>query len=126
MSNKAKVKGRGNWASDEDASDLLAGILDETATAASAEQQRLADELHEREVAEKAELEAAEARKREQAEAKLSAEADRQAQLQEKRTARLEAIKVEELKAKGETVIDGNAAFFLYDSMGFPLDLTEL
>ena len=104
MSNKAKVKGRSNWASDEDAGDLLAGILDETATAASAEQQRLADELREREAAEKAELEAAQARKREAAEAKLIAEADRQAQIQEKRTARIEAIKVEELKARGEWV----------------------
>ena len=104
MSNKARVKSGGNWASDEDAGDLLAGILDETATAASAEQQRLEQELAEREAAEKAEREAEETRKREEAEAKLSAEADRQAQLQEKRTARLEAIKVEELKAKGEWV----------------------
>jgi alanyl-tRNA synthetase len=30
------------------------------------------------------------------------------------------------LKAKGGTMIDGDAAFFLYDSMGFPLDLTTL
>ena len=30
------------------------------------------------------------------------------------------------IKAGGEVGFDGQAAFFLYDSMGFPLDLTEL
>jgi len=30
------------------------------------------------------------------------------------------------IKATGEAGFDGQAAFFLYDSMGFPLDLTEL
>ena len=30
------------------------------------------------------------------------------------------------IKADGEVGFDGQAAFFLYDSMGFPLDLTEL
>ena len=109
MSNKARVK-KDAWASDEDAGDLLAGILDETATAASAEQQQMEAELAERQAAEKAEREAEEARKRQQAEAKLSAEADRQAQLQEKRTARLEAIKVEELKASGDWIDPAIAA----------------
>ena len=32
---------------------------------------------------------------------------------------------VDELKAKGETVLSGADAFKLYDTYGFPLDLTE-
>jgi len=32
----------------------------------------------------------------------------------------------DDLKAKGNTQVGGEAAFFLYDSMGFPLDLTQL
>jgi len=31
-----------------------------------------------------------------------------------------------EIKAAGETLVPGRDAFFLYDSMGFPLDLTEI
>eukprot|EP01138_Halocafeteria_seosinensis_P002793 gb/GECG01002854.1/.p1 GENE.gb/GECG01002854.1/~~gb/GECG01002854.1/.p1 ORF type:complete len:1039 (+),score=167.11 gb/GECG01002854.1/:1-3117(+) len=33
---------------------------------------------------------------------------------------------VERMKQSGETVVKGKDAFFLYDSMGFPLDLTRL
>ena len=32
----------------------------------------------------------------------------------------------EELKAQGKTVVPGATAFFLYDSMGFPVDLTQI
>ena len=32
----------------------------------------------------------------------------------------------EELKARGESVVPGASAFFLYDSMGFPVDLTQI
>ena len=32
----------------------------------------------------------------------------------------------EELKARGESVVPGTTAFFLYDSMGFPVDLTQI
>ena len=34
--------------------------------------------------------------------------------------------RVAQVKADGGKVVDGQAAFFLYDTMGFPLDLTEL
>ena len=33
---------------------------------------------------------------------------------------------MEETKAEGKTVIDGSKAFTLFDTFGFPLDLTEL
>lgn len=32
----------------------------------------------------------------------------------------------EEQRAKSSTTIPGDTAFFLYDSMGFPLDLTQV
>ena len=32
----------------------------------------------------------------------------------------------EELKAQGKTIVPGATAFFLYDSMGFPVDLTQI
>ncbi|CAN0431885.1 unnamed protein product, partial [Laminaria digitata] len=32
----------------------------------------------------------------------------------------------EEQRGKSSTTIPGNTAFFLYDSMGFPLDLTQV
>lgn len=35
------------------------------------------------------------------------------------------AAVVQSLKAEGETVVSGSDAFFLYDTMGFPLDLTQ-
>mmetsp|Transcript_14872 Transcript_14872/g.24817 ORF Transcript_14872/g.24817 Transcript_14872/m.24817 type:complete len:1012 (+) Transcript_14872:16-3051(+) len=35
-------------------------------------------------------------------------------------------VRAEAIKATGGTGFDGSSAFFLYDSMGFPLDLTEL
>ena len=34
--------------------------------------------------------------------------------------------RADEIKTKGGDGLSGDAAFFLYDSMGFPLDLTEL
>ena len=34
--------------------------------------------------------------------------------------------RVAKVKADGGKVVDGESAFFLYDTMGFPLDLTEL
>ena len=48
QNNYAKVKSN-KWASDDDAGDLLAGILDETESAARVEQQRLEAEMRAKE-----------------------------------------------------------------------------
>lgn len=92
------------WASDDDANDLLAGILDETEQDAKAEEQRIQAEIQAREEAERRKREAEEERKRLEAEARISAEVERQNTVQERRTARMEALKIEDLKARGEWV----------------------
>jgi hypothetical protein len=93
-----------SWASDDDANDLLAGILDETEDDARSEQERIESELarkkRERERQEREELE----RKREEARARITAEEERLEGLAERKTMRQEALKVEELKEKGEYV----------------------
>lgn len=92
------------WASDDDANDLLAGILDETENDAKAEEQRIQAEIQAREAEERRKREAEEERKRREAEARISAEMERQNTVQERRTARMEAMKIEDLKAKGEWI----------------------
>lgn len=92
------------WASDDDANDLLAGILDETEQDAKAEEQRIQAEIQAREAEERRKKEAEEEKKRREAEARISAELERQNSVQERRTARMEALKIEDLKAKGEWV----------------------
>lgn len=92
------------WASDDDANDLLAGILDETESDAKAEEARIQAEIQAREEEERRKREAEEEKKRREAEARISAEMERQNNVQERRTARMEALKVEELKARGEWV----------------------
>lgn len=101
--NYAKVKSN-KWASDDDAADLLSGILSETEDEALAEQQRLENELRAKQEAERLEVEAEEQRKRAEAEAKLSAEMNRLQQVAERRTAKIEALKIEELKERGEWI----------------------
>lgn len=92
------------WASDDDANDLLAGILDETEDDAKAEEQRIQAQIQAREEEERRLRDAENERKRREAEARISAETERQGHVQERRTARMEALKIEDLKARGEWV----------------------
>lgn len=93
-----------SWASDDDASDLLAGILNETEEEARAEQERIEAELRAREAEERRQKEAEEARLLAEANARITAEMDRQEGLEKRRTMRMEALRVEELKERGEWV----------------------
>lgn len=101
--NYAKVKSR-KYASDDDAENLLAGILDETEDVARAEQERIEAELRAKEEEERRKKDLADRAKKEEAAAKLSAEMERLQQVQQRRTEKLEALKIEELKARGEWV----------------------
>lgn len=101
--NHAKIKSRG-WASDDDAENLLAGILDDTEDEAKAEQERIEAEIKAKEEAERLKREEEERRKKEQAAARLNAEMERLQSVEQKRAAKLEAMKIEELKKRGEWV----------------------
>lgn len=103
MSNQAKVK-KNQWASDDAADDLLADIFSDTATAAAMEEQRLEADIKRREQEEELKRQQEEQRRLQEAESKLKEEESRQQQLEQRRTARMEAIKVEDLKARGEWV----------------------
>jgi len=92
------------WASDDDANDLLAGILDETEDDAKAEEQRIQAQIQARDAEERRLRDAENERKRREAEARISAETERQGHVQERRTARMEALKIEDLKARGEWI----------------------
>lgn len=96
--------GQQKWASDDDAGDLLAGILDETATEAEAEQQRIAAEMKAREDEERRLKEEEEARKRAEAEFRLSREKERLQEVEKRRSQKLEALRIEELKESGQWV----------------------
>jgi hypothetical protein len=104
MSNQARVKQQGKFASDDDASNLLADILNDTAMDAQAEQRRIEAELKAREEEERRLKEAEDRRKQEEAQARLHAEQSRQNQVLQRRTEKLQALKIEELKQKGEWV----------------------
>ncbi len=101
--NYAKVQNN-KWASDDDASDLLAGILDETEDDAIAEQARLDAELQAKKEQERQALASAEESRKQEAANKLSAEMNRLEGVNQKRTEKLQAIEVEELKARGEWI----------------------
>ncbi len=92
------------WASDDDANDLLAGILDETEDDAKAEEERIQAQIQARDAEERRLRDAENERKRREAEARISAETERQGHVQERRTARMEALKIEDLKARGEWI----------------------
>ncbi|QED27025.1 hypothetical protein FRD01_07175 [Microvenator marinus] len=92
------------WASDDDAGDLLAGILDETEMDARAEEERIQREIQAREEEERRRKAQEEERKRQEAEARISAELERQSLNAERRTQKMQALKIEELKERGEWV----------------------
>lgn len=92
------------WASDDDAGDLLAGILDETEMDARAEEERIQREIQAREEEERRRKAQEEERKRREAEARISAELERQSLNAERRTQKMQALKIEELKERGEWV----------------------
>lgn len=101
--NYAKVKSR-KYASDDDAENLLAGILDETEDVAKAEQERIEAEIRAKEEEQRRRKEEEEARRKEEAAAKLSAELERLEKVEQRRTEKLKALEIEELKEKGEWV----------------------
>jgi len=92
------------WASDEDAGDLLAGILDETAMDAREEEERIQREIKAREEEERRKREQEDARRKQEAEARISAEMERQSVNAERRTQKMQALKIEELKERGEWI----------------------
>ncbi len=92
------------WASDDDANDLLAGILNETADDAAAEEAKVQAEIEAKLEAERSAKAQARAAKLAEADARISAERERQEKLNERRTAKMEALRIEDLKAKGEWV----------------------
>lgn len=102
--NYAKVKSSGKWASDDDAGDLLAGILDDTETAAQAEQARLEAAMRQKKEEQARLQQAEEDRKRHEAEERLRSEQNRQHEIKQRRTAKMEALRVEDLKASGQWV----------------------
>ena len=90
MADQARVKK--DWASDEDAGDLLAGILDETQDRAQEEEAKIEADLRARQEEERRRQEEEEARRRREIEARLEAEAHRQEEIEERRTMRMQAI----------------------------------
>lgn len=101
--NYAKVKSR-KYASDDDAENLLAGILDETEDVAKAEQERIEAELRAKEDEERRKKEDEQRKKKEAAAARLSAELERLEKVEQRRTAKMEALKIEDLKDRGEWI----------------------
>lgn len=94
---KASVK----WASDDDAGDLLASILNDTETDAALEQQRIEAEVKARQEEAQRLKDAEEQHRIAEAEARISAEMDRLQQVEVRRTQKLEALKIEDLKESG-------------------------
>ncbi len=92
------------WASDDAADDLLAGILDETATEAEAEEQRIQAEIEAKKQEEQLKKEEEKRRKRQEAEQRLSAEKERLQEVEKRRTQKMEALRREELIESGEWV----------------------
>lgn len=94
----------GKWASDEDAGSLLAGILDDTETAAAAEEAALQQNIEAKRAQEQAERERVEQLKAQAARQRIEGEAQRQEQIAKRRTERMKALQIEDLKANGQWV----------------------
>jgi hypothetical protein len=97
-------KNNDKWASDENANDLLAGILDETEQDARSEQERIEAELEARDQERRRKEQEERERKRAEAKARITAEEERLEGLEKRRTMRQEALRIEELKERGEYV----------------------
>ena len=91
-----------NWASDEDANDLLTGILDETEEDARSEEEQIEAELEAKRAERRRREKEEEERQRAEAEARITAEKERLESLEKRRTMRQEALRREELAEQGE------------------------
>ncbi len=90
------------FASDDVAGELLASILDDTAEEAEAEARRIEEALRQKEEARRQVRRVEEEERRKQAEARLQAEKERLQGIEARRTQKLAAIRIEELKERGE------------------------
>mgnify|MGYP006928162058 CR=1 FL=1 len=90
--NIKRQKKKGGWASDDDAGDLLAGILDETSRSAEQEELKRSRELMSLKAAERSAKDAEAARRREEGERRLAEEQARREEADRRRRALLREI----------------------------------
>ncbi len=102
---RTKVKEQ-SWMSDDNAGNLLAGLLGETEAEAEQEIKRKEAERKAREAAEEAEKQAAEARKKAESESRLREEQNRLQEVQMRRTQMLAAIERQKKIETGEIDVE--------------------